>query len=178
LTKADLHSSGCTAAQFPVSTTFCRTIDCNGQLRNDDCPGVPAAAVCCRDTDCPTGHSCLGNRCVCRPATCASVGVTCGTAPDGCGNTLTCSCPIGQQCSSCLPTGEPGPATCCTRDRGGVPGELAFFSCGTCPCNLSGTGVAVPCDRPVSCNPDGSCRSGADCIFSTACNRLVCIDRC
>lgn len=40
-------------------------------------------------TPCATGV-CKGGQCTCVPATCASLGVTCGPAPDGCGGTLSC----------------------------------------------------------------------------------------
>jgi hypothetical protein len=64
LTKADLHSSGCVGTKFSAGTTFCRTIDCNGNLRNDDCPGVPGANVCCTAADCRPGATCEAGRCM------------------------------------------------------------------------------------------------------------------
>jgi hypothetical protein len=64
LTRADLHSSGCAGTKFNDATTFCRTIDCNGNVRNDDCPGAPAASVCCSAADCRPGATCDAGRCM------------------------------------------------------------------------------------------------------------------
>jgi predicted outer membrane repeat protein len=64
LTKADLHSSGCAGTKFNVATTFCATIDCNGNLRNDDCPGADPELVCCTVADCRPGAACTGGRCI------------------------------------------------------------------------------------------------------------------
>jgi hypothetical protein len=71
----------------------------------------------------------------CSPVTCASAGLTCGSASDGCGNTINCgTCASGETCSvnrceSCAP------ATCsslgkdCGSWANGCGGEV---SCGTC----------------------------------------------
>ena len=64
LTRADLRSSVCTGTRFNAGTVFCRTTDCSGALRNDDCPGTPEADVCCTSDDCPGQLLCVENRCV------------------------------------------------------------------------------------------------------------------
>jgi hypothetical protein len=48
---------------------------------------------------CGTGVSCSGGECVCVPTTCAAHSWNCGTAPDGCGGTLSCgTCSGGLVC--------------------------------------------------------------------------------
>jgi hypothetical protein len=57
---------------------------------------------------CPAGQPCIvedggtaGACAPCVPTTCAELGRTCGTAPDGCGGTLDCgSCPSGLTCAA------------------------------------------------------------------------------
>jgi hypothetical protein len=64
LAFANLSSSACAGATFTASTFWCGTRDCNGNLRNDDCPGGDTGGVCCSDAECPTNQTCSGGRCV------------------------------------------------------------------------------------------------------------------
>ncbi len=48
---------------------------------------------------CSSGQTCSNGRCVCVPATCSSLGKSCGNWPDGCGGTLNCG-----TCASFIPT--------------------------------------------------------------------------
>ncbi|MBZ4371961.1 hypothetical protein [Corallococcus sp. AS-1-6] len=45
---------------------------------------------------CPQGQTCTADNTCCTPATCASLGRSCGTVvPDGCGHSLDCgACPV------------------------------------------------------------------------------------
>jgi hypothetical protein len=86
LTRADLHSSGCRGIQTNGRTIFCQTITCNGDVRNDDCPGASLNEVCCVDADCPAlGPSgqvpqvCQGDRCCVANGTPISTGANCST---------------------------------------------------------------------------------------------------
>jgi hypothetical protein len=52
---------------------------------------------------------------ICQPATCASLGFSCGTAPDGCGGTLNCgSCGTGYACQNnvCFQCNTPADTNC------------------------------------------------------------------
>jgi hypothetical protein len=62
LTLADLSSSACGGIDTNGRTIFCGTIDCNGNVRNDDCPGGPASDFCC--TPCAVGEECINNECL------------------------------------------------------------------------------------------------------------------
>lgn len=108
LTLADLSSSGCAGAQFNAGTVFCQTKTCNGAIRNDDCPGVPASDVCCADLqtdpdncgqcgrECDPGEVC-SNGLTCQDPTCLPVTRTSGDvelAADG-GLTFNADAPNG-----------------------------------------------------------------------------------
>jgi len=103
----------------------------------DGCGGTLACGAC-------TGaqQACVGNTCVCQPATCGSLGLQCGTASDGCGASLSCgSCASSQQtCVSnhcvCQPI-TTCPAASCGQVPDGCGGTLA---CGSCSGGLVCTG--------------------------------------
>ena len=88
-------SSGCGSSGSPC----CQDSQC--------CDGV-----CCEGTCCGEQEVCRNGRCVCVPKTCAELGRACGTAPDGCGGTLSCgTCGFGDTpscrngvCASCAAT--------------------------------------------------------------------------
>jgi hypothetical protein len=66
LTRADLHSSGCTGLQTNSRTVFCRTILCDGSISDANCPiGVDPNDVCCTDDDCTLSSVCDGGICEC-----------------------------------------------------------------------------------------------------------------
>jgi hypothetical protein len=87
---------------------------CETGNTNQAC-GRPGAAC----QTCTGQEQCQSGRCVCIPTTCAQQGRTCGTAPDGCGGTLSCgtcgdatpSCTRAGVCASC-PTACPGGESC------------------------------------------------------------------
>lgn len=59
LFRANLRSSGCRGVQFNADTILCLTTDCNGNLRNDDCPTDGSQnLICCSDSHCPAGTVC------------------------------------------------------------------------------------------------------------------------
>lgn len=63
LTRVDARSSNCKGLLTDNRTVVCQTVDCDGKLRNDSCPGVVASAVCCQTSECPAGSICTRNRC-------------------------------------------------------------------------------------------------------------------
>jgi hypothetical protein len=56
-------SGGCNTATFTAGTTFCGTVMCGGNVRNDDCPGGLPAGFCCSTADCGPVHECRSNVC-------------------------------------------------------------------------------------------------------------------
>ena len=94
--------------------------------------------------------------------------IECGSAPDGCGNTLDCgSCPLGQACNAGkCPCSQ---ATCaalgytCGSFPDGCGGTLA---CGTCPAGQGCEGGACVC-APQTCAELGyACGSIAEFVVS------------
>jgi hypothetical protein len=83
----------------------------------------------------------------CTPTTCAAQGITCGTAGDGCGNTLSCGSCTG--CETCGGGGTPNQCggTCCKPETC----EAQNIECGP-----AGDG----CGNSLNC---GSCTSGLTC---------------
>jgi hypothetical protein len=81
---------------------------------------------------------------VCKPATCASQGVQCGPAPDGCGNIIMCpGCPSGQTCIAGKCTMGCTPLSCATQGfMCGMQGDGCgnVQNCGTCPSGTCGGG--------------------------------------
>ena len=122
-------SSGCGSSGSPC----CQDSQC--------CEGVCCAGICCG-----AQGACLNGQCVCVPKTCAELGRTCGTAPDGCGGTLSCgTCGTGDTpschngvCASCAATcpstGEfcvnlaDGDTVCCDNIPSQLRGKL-FLEC-------------------------------------------------
>lgn len=107
---------------------------------------LPELAPCDATLPCCSGLACQGGVCrpVCEPTSCAAAGATCGTIPDGCGDTLNCgACQFGDACNAnaCQPinecAGNPCPSgttcidgvgtyTCDAPDAGGGGGENTF----------------------------------------------------
>ncbi|MCP3137029.1 tryptophan synthase alpha chain [Pyxidicoccus xibeiensis] len=109
----------------------------------------------------------------CLPMTCASQGMDCGIAIDGCGGTLACgTCPTGQTCGgggryNVCGTGPCVPTTCealggnCGQASDGCGGVLECGAC-TAPETCGGAGTPNVCGRPA-CTPD-TCESlGKNC---------------
>lgn len=106
----------------------------------------------------------------CQPATCESLGATCGNPGDGCGGTLACgSCPAGHSCSDqflcdgpCLPTTCLALGLSCGPASDGCGTEL---DCGTCsdPLTCGGAGKPGECGCAGFSDPE-LCRAlGAEC---------------
>jgi Carboxypeptidase regulatory-like domain/IPT/TIG domain len=73
---------------------------------------------------CGANESCTGGACLCAPTTCAAHSWNCGTAPDGCGGTLSCG-----TCANGLTCGGDGTPNRCEQPPG--------------PCDLRG-GAKIP----------------------------------
>ncbi|HEY6878165.1 MAG TPA: MopE-related protein, partial [Polyangiales bacterium] len=86
-------------------------------------PCVPATCASLGVTSGSVPDGCGGTlNCTpaCTPHTCASLGLHYGSAPDGCGGTLTCNdCPPGADCSRC----NGSPIACTTIDSCGVDAD-------------------------------------------------------
>jgi hypothetical protein len=97
----------------------------------------------------------------CVPQTCASQGLSCGLAADGCGNTLNCGpCPAGTSCggggtpgvcgapTTCVPLTCSSPAAACGVSADGCGGSIS------CPCTSfapSGTFTELYASQPAPC---------------------------
>jgi len=150
--------------------TCCKPETCTGQ--NIECG--PAGDGCGNKIQCgtcPTGLTCGGGgvngHCgsidagpTCEPLSCATQGIKCGPAGDGCGNELQCgSCAAGQECGAGGKSGECAPVcvprTCaqlgfnCGPTGDGCGHEL---QCGTCkaPQTCGGTGKTSVCGATTS----------------------------
>jgi hypothetical protein len=172
-----------------------------GDVGTDPC-GVPISCG-----GCPSGKDCVNNACVpqttadagqqCGSLMCSARGQSfCGTLTDGCGHTMQCACPAGQQCYAGLCMAPPpecadndaGAATC-----GAVPNACGSgnVQCGPCagaatclknvctPCTpktcaevldggaaTSCTAVDLGCGKKASCAP---CGTGEVCTTDAGC---------
>jgi hypothetical protein len=171
-----------------------------GDVGTDPC-GV---AISCGG--CPAGKDCVNNACVpqttvdaaqqCGSLMCAARGQHfCGTLTDGCGHTMPCSCPTGQQCYSGLCMAPP--PECAGTDAGAGCGAVpnacgsGNIQCG--PCTGGATcvkNVCTPC-APPSCNGAtcgeatnacgqkmscGSCSMGENCYQGSCCTPKTCAE--
>ncbi len=110
---------------------------------------------------------------ICQPMTCASQGLDCGVAIDGCGGTLHCgTCASGEVCGGAGVPNVCGPPPCqpttcaalgrtCGRAPDGCGGTL---ECGTCkaPETCGGAGVPGVCGPPA-CTPSTCASLGKNC---------------
>jgi hypothetical protein len=113
----------------------------------------------------------------CQAQTCASQGISCGPAGDGCGNQINCgSCASPQTCggggvpgqcgypdaASCAPTSCAAQGITCGPAGDGC-GNL--LSCGTCtpPATCGGGGVGGQCGQPGSCTPLSCAQQNVGC---------------
>ena len=106
----------------------------------------------------------------CTPISCASQGIACGSAPDGCGGTQTCGtcapplvCSTGGKCagSSCTPTTCTALGYTCGSWPDGCGGALDCGPC-TAPATCGGTGIPGKCGGS-SCTPTNCATLGHDC---------------
>jgi hypothetical protein len=100
------------------------------------------------DSGCGQGTSCCPT---CRPATCQSLGVQCGSWPDGCGGALQCGrCPLGAT-PACAEDG-----TCARCDAVCECGACVTFADGDTLCDAGEFGeCGDPCESNADCtNPN------------------------
>jgi len=123
------------------------------------CNGLGDCVECVNDTQCKAPDTCFLQKwvCNCTPQTCASLGLTCGSASDGCTGSLSCDnapivCPSGFDC-----------VVNCSGNHACASGSV------TCPggglgCVVNCTaGSADTCDGlAVACSDDGPCRLACD----------------
>ncbi|MBN8470769.1 hypothetical protein JYJ95_30045 [Corallococcus exiguus] len=139
--RDNVAPDGCAPATCSQAMVACgRTPDgCGGFIDCGDCqagtcnngrcvaPPVPAepkkdptGPISTCTPGCKPNESCVDDRCVCQRATCATLGLKCGTADDGCGGVL--------QCGACVPACRPDEMECC--------GACVPKSDGRCPENV------------------------------------------
>jgi hypothetical protein len=152
---------------------------CEGNQRDSCCSGLvcmasaPGKAERC--TPCPPGSVIFEGAC-CTPAACPSG--TCGAGiSDQCGGTITCRCPIGENCTEC--TRREG-TECCTRDGGCLAdGTLGIFVEWQCPdaCTFASVimDAGTRCEDHPNCAVDGSCPDDQECVWLSCCNAAKCV---
>ena len=160
----------------PPPTTPCTPRTCADQglgcgPTGDGCGNVIQCGVCAAPQTC--GGAGVFGRCgappsgaSCTPATCASLGSSCGPASDGCGGLLDCGpCAPPLTCGGGGVRGQCGapdagvrcaPQTCASQNIGCGPagdGCGNLLACGTClPSSVCGGGGPGKCG-PSSCTP-------------------------
>ncbi len=108
--------------------------DGNACHLDDTCQsGVCTAGV---TFSCDTGQSCSFTPQACVPQTCATLGLNCGPAGDGCSGQLDCgqTCPANQVCGGGGTPGVCGPITSCTglcQQQAACPGTATTTVSGT-----------------------------------------------
>jgi hypothetical protein len=143
----------------PTSTT------CAGRCGD---VGIDPCGVVVSCGGCPAGNDCVNQACIpqtttdaghaCGSLMCSGGGQSfCGTLTDGCGHTMPCTCPAGQQCYSGLCMTPP--PECADTDAGAA--------CGAVP-NACGSGN-------IQCGP---CAGGATCVKNvcTSCTPRTCTE--
>jgi hypothetical protein len=142
LTRADLGSSSCKGIRFDAATTFCRTIACDGTIRDDDCPaGVDPAAVCCDDDDCAAGQTCDVARGV-------------------------CGCPPCPPCTICNGSGQCVPCPGCCDAAGACQPGASIAACGEGGGTCRECLPIVPSSFQVEHTIPQICQAGRCCIAS------------
>jgi hypothetical protein len=143
-------------------------------IQSDGCGGTtPDCGVCAAGQTCGGGG--VQNQCggpTCTPKTCAQLGATCGTVPDGCGNTVNCPpCPDGTTCGgggvayqcgapACTPKGCVALGVECGKTGDGCGNEITCPDC-TAGTTCGGGGVPNKCGSPA-CVPN-ACPAGKNC---------------
>jgi hypothetical protein len=101
----------------------------------------------------------------CTPTTCSASGLSCGSAPDGCGGALSCgTCPTGSFCSGGVcKTSMCTPTTC----------AALGYNCGTWSDGCGGTLGCGACTSPASCGGGGKIGvCGGTTCTKTTCSAL------
>jgi hypothetical protein len=134
------QSCGACGVACPA-TTACKAYSCV----NSNCLSTNAAVgTACAGGTCDGAGGCIA---ACTPKNCVQLGLSCGSAGDGCGGTIQCgSCSAGQTCGGGGVTGLCGSAACTPKNC-----VQLGLSCGS-----AGDG----CGGTIQC---GSCSAGKTC---------------
>jgi hypothetical protein len=154
---------------------------CNGDA------AAPACVQCATNAQCDSGDICNTDSWVCescQPQSCAQLGRTCGSIPDGCSTLLDCSGAQDGEESDIDCGGDP--AACAQRCANGqscaLDSDCASAHCadGVC-CDRACSDACESCDgaSPGSCaihaaatDPDAECGSGQTCDGSNSCKAI------
>ncbi len=195
----------CTSTGTSPPAQSCQPKSCTGKC---GVVGVDSCGVAIGCGGCPAGQDCVANQCVpqssvqvdsgpadaCAPLTCNLSAQThlCGTIHDGCGQSLQCTCPSGEQCVAGVCSTPPpecdvdGAARCGTVQNACGSGSVA---CGSCSgANKCVGGACTPCTPPVcggatcgsvanGCGPAvpcGTCGSAEVCDDGGCCTPMTC----
>jgi len=200
-------AKGQTCTIGPNGSQSCQTTpSCTGQCGEI---GVDPCGVAINCGGCPMGQTCVANKCgvqppsdggtgMCQPLTCNPKNVNlCGTVSDGCGKTMNCTCPMGQQCyggvCGTLPPECDGADGGAGSKCGQVPNACGSgnVNCGGCEGTTTCTGgTCTTCTPPTcgsvtcgqvsnGCGPKvtcGTCGSGEQCYDGGCCTPSTCAD--
>jgi hypothetical protein len=164
------------------------------------CSGCTTSAQCTAPNTC--GGAGMPNVCGCTPKSCAQLGKTCGTVPDGCFGTLTCNDAVQDGTETDVDCG--GATSCGVKCAAGkkcavatdcasgfcADGVCCNASCGVAcrACNLAGlvgTCSSIPAGQPdnnpactgtFACNGAAACKlvAGQPCVAGTDCVSGLC----
>ena len=203
----DCESGVCTVGVCQVPT--CIDSITNGKETGLDCGGGPASgcADCANGQPCAGPSDCLGGACYlgscCTPKTCVLLGLTCGTAPDGCGGMLDCNDGLKNGTETDTDCGGPACVKCAQGMSCANVSDCKTLACAdnvccsancaaTCfSCNVTGSaGVCMPipkgkpdvnatttCSGTKVCDGNGICKlaNGQACANSSVCGSGNCL---
>jgi hypothetical protein len=113
------------------------------------CDGSGQCVECVQDDDCPGAKVCVDGACSScnQPETCASLGLTCGLAQDGCGGTLDCDNGVLDGTETDVDCGGGCGQQCATGADCGVGADCVSGFCadGVC-CNSACTATCMACN--------------------------------
>lgn len=146
--------------------TSCGAGEC-GNVSNG-CGGTIACGGCTAPQSCGGGG--VANMCGCTPKSCAALGATCGTAPDGCGG-MTASCGTCTSPDTCGGGGTANQCGCTPTTSSCPAGENCGFVSNGCGTNIS---CGPACTSPQTCGGGGMtnvCGCTSDGTCSNCCGK-------
>ena len=125
------------------------------------CNGNGMCVECLDNGDCTAPETCGGGgnmgQCGCTPTTCATLGLTCGMAPNGCGGTLNCNDGVTNgdetdvDCGGGAPPGGTCAVDCALGNDCNAPSDCVSNFCADGVCCNNGCGTACrSCALPAT----------------------------
>jgi hypothetical protein len=172
---------GGTTGCVPKTAAACITAGINCGPIADGCGGFVDCGICSATQQCgaagpgkcgtPAAGADSGT---CTPKTCASQGIGCGPAGDGCGNLLDCN--VGGGCAPPQTCGGGGTPSVCGGSSACIPKTCAQLGA-TCGPAGDGCGGTLDCNVGGGCAPPQTCGGGGTpsvCGGSNLCVKKTC----